>query len=56
MEFLTAWRHGFEQEGAGEGGGEMGGATQNVRGNYKSFKGINMAVLDGIHQIILYIL
>ena len=43
-EFLRAWGHGFEQEGAGGGGG-MGRATQNVRGNYKSSKGINLTVL-----------
>ena len=39
-EFLRAWGHGFEQEGTG---GE-GGATQFVRGNYKSFKGVNLTV------------
>ena len=32
---------GFEQEGAAAGGGRRtGGATQSVRGKYKSFKGI----------------
>ena len=36
--------------------GGMGGATQNVRGNYKSLKGINMTVLEGMHQFIMYIL
>ena len=50
-EFLRAWGPGFEQEGAG-GGGE----TQSVRGNYKSCKGINLTVLEGIHQFIMYIL
>ena len=35
------------------GGGGMGGATQNVRGNYKSFKGINLTVLEGMHQFII---
>ena len=44
-EFLRAWGHGFEQEGAG-GRGRVGGATQNVRGNYKSFMGINLTVLE----------
>ena len=34
-EFLKTWRPGFDQEGAGRGGG----ATQSVRGNYKSFNG-----------------
>ena len=34
-EFLRAWGHGFEQEGTWGWGGGMGGATQNVRGNYK---------------------
>ena len=33
-----------------------GGATQNVRGNYKYFKGINLMVLEGMHQFIMYIL
>ena len=39
---------GFEQEG------EV--ATQSVRGNYKSFKGTNLTVAKGMHQIIMYIL
>ena len=34
----------------------MGGATQSVRGNYKSLKGINLTVLEGMHQFIMYIL
>ena len=39
------------------GGGGPGGATQYVRGNYKSFKGINLTVLEGMHQqFIMYIL
>ena len=49
-EFLRAWRPGFEQEGAGE------VATEYVRGNYESFKRINLAVLEGMHQFIIYIL
>ena len=36
------------------GGGAGGGATQSVRGNYKPFKGINLTVLEGIHQFIMY--
>ena len=55
-EVLRAWGHGFEQEGAGGRGGGMGGATQNVRGNYKSSKGINLTLLEGMHQFIMYIL
>ena len=35
--------------GGGRGGG---GATQSVRGNYKSIMGINLAVLEGIHQFL----
>ena len=54
-EFLRAWGHGFEREGAG-GGGRMNSATQNVRGSYKSLKGINLTVLDGMHQFIMHIL
>ena len=38
------------------GAGGMGGATQSVRGNYKSFKGVNLTVLEGMHQVIMYIL
>ena len=56
-EFLRAWRPGFEEEAAGAGGGGgTGGATQSVRGNDKSFKGINLTVLEGMHQFIMYIL
>ena len=33
----------------GEGGGGTGGAAQFVRGNYKSFKGINLTVLEIIY-------
>ena len=49
----AAWGPGFEQEGAGRGGV---GATQSVRGNYESFKGINLTVLEGMRQFIMYIL
>ena len=41
-DFLRAWGPGFEQVGAGRGGGETSEATQSVRGNYKSFKGTNL--------------
>ena len=54
-EILRAWGPGFEQEGAGGGGG-TGGATQSVCGNYKSFKGTNLTVVEGMHQFIIYIL
>ena len=49
-EFLRAWGHGFEEEGAGGGAGRMGGATQSVRGSCKPFKGINLTVLEGMHR------
>ena len=32
--------------------GKGGGTTQSVRGNYKSFKGTNLAVVEGMHQFI----
>ena len=48
-EISRAWGPGFEQEGAG-------GGTQSVRGNYKSFKGTNLTVVEGMHQFIMYIL
>ena len=54
-EFLRAWRLRFEQEGAGGERG-TGGATQSVRGNYKSFKGTNLTVAEGMHLFITYIL
>ena len=34
------------ERGEGE-GGETGGATQPVRGSYKSFKGTNLTVVEG---------
>ena len=52
-EFLGARGHGFEQEGAG---GGWAGQLKNVRGNYKSFKEINLTVLEGMHQFNMYIL
>ena len=55
-EFLRTWGPGFDQEGAGGAGGGTGGAAQSVRGNYKSFKGINLTVLERMHQFIMYIL
>ena len=33
--------------------GEGGGAAQFVRGNYKSFKGINLTVLERMHLFII---
>ena len=50
--FLRAWGPGFDQKGAGVGGG-TGGAAQFVRGNYKSFKGINLTVLERMDQLIM---
>ena len=37
-------------------GGEAGGAAQSVRVNYTSFEGINLTVLERMHQFIMYIL
>ena len=42
-----------KRERGGEG---VGGATQYVRGNCKSFTEINLTVLEGMHQFIMYIL
>ena len=47
------WGAGFDQKGGGAGTGE---ATPSVRGNYKSFKGTNLTVVEGMHQLIMYIL
>ena len=56
-EYVRAWGPAFEQEGVGgRGEGETGGATHNVRGNCKSFKGKNLTVVEGMHQFITYIL
>ena len=44
-----------KRERAG-GGGKTGGATQSMHGNYKSFKGVNLMVVEGVHQFIMYIL
>ena len=38
----------------GRGGGGGVGAAQFVRGNYKAFKGINLTVLEGMHQFIMW--
>ena len=48
-EFLRAWGPGFEQEGAGG----TAGAAQSVRGNYKSFKGTNLTVLEYMLLLLL---
>ena len=53
-EFLGRGGMGLNKREGGEGG--MGGATQNVRGSYKSSKGTNLMVLEGMHQFIMYIL
>ena len=55
-EFLRAWGPGFEQEGAAGAGAGAGGATQSVRGNYNSFKGTNLTVVERMHQLIMYVL
>ena len=58
-EFLRTWGPGFDQKGVGMEGGKgegTGGVAQFVRGNYKSFKGINVTVLERMHQFIMYIL
>ena len=53
-DFLRAWGSGFEQQGSG--GGGTGGATPSVPGNYKSFKGTNLTVVERMHQFTMYIL
>ena len=56
-EFLRAWGPGFEQEGAGGGGaGERAGQLNLYVETVNPFKGINLTVLEGIHQFIMYIL
>ena len=35
------------------GGGGRGGAAQSLRRNYKSFKGINLTILERMHQFIV---
>ena len=49
-EVLRTWGPGLEQEGA------RGGGTQSVRGNYESFKGTSLTVVEGMHQFIMYTL
>ena len=44
----------FEQEGSGAGGAGAVGRTQYVRGNYTSFKGTNLTVVEEMHQFIYY--
>ena len=55
-EFLRAWGLGLSKRERGGGGRGAGRATQSVRGNYKSFKGTNLTVVEGVHQFIMYIL
>ena len=46
-EFVRAWGPGFEQEEARGGGrGKTSGATQSVRGQYKSFNGANLTAVE----------
>ena len=47
-EFLRTWGPDFDQQVGGrwERRGATGGAAQFVRGNYESFKGINLTVLE----------
>ena len=47
---------GLQKWDRGWGGKGTFGVTQSVRGNCKSVKGINMTVLEGMHQFIMYIL
>ena len=42
--------------GGAWGGGGACGAAQSVRGNYTLFEGINVTVLERMHQFIMYIL
>ena len=44
VEFVRTWEPDFDKN-TGRGRG-TGGAAQSMRGNYKSFQGINMTVLD----------
>ena len=46
----------MKRDRGGEGGGSADGVAQSVRGNYISFKGINVTVLERMHQFIMYIL
>ena len=57
-EFSRTWGAGFDKKRAGVGGtgGGTGGAAQLVRGNSKSFKGINVTVLKRMHHFIMYTL
>ena len=50
-----AWGPEFKQEGAGRGWGgeETGRANQSVRKNYKSLRGINLTVVERMHQLIM---
>ena len=54
-DFSRTGEPGFDQKGVGVGGGGggTGGAAQFVRGNYKSFKGINLTGLERKHQFIM---
>ena len=54
-EVLRVWGPGFDQKGAGVRGGACE-AAQFGRGNYKSFKGITLTVLERMHQFIMHIL
>ena len=56
-EFLRTWGADCDQKGAGwRGDGGTGGAAQSVRGNYNSFEGINLTVLERMHQFIMCML
>ena len=46
-EVLRAWGPGSAQEWSG--GRGRAGATQSVRGNYKSFKRTNLTVVEGMN-------
>ena len=54
-EFLRTWGPGFDQKGAGRGGGgkrRMGQLNLCVE-NLHSFTGINVTVLERMHQFIM---
>ena len=51
-ELLSAW--GLDLNKRERGGRGTGGATQSVRGHYKSYKGTNLTVIEGIHHFITY--
>ena len=45
-EFLKTWRPGFDQEGAGRGGGQLNLCVETINPS----TGINLTVLERMHQ------